>query len=437
MRTRNIRRNFVDEYALMYPGRKAKNVTFIVTHQCNLRCSYCYQHNKGDGKMSLETAKRCVDILFREDIQGVTGYISPQESDGIILDFIGGEPLLEIDLISDIVDYFRERAMELGHRWATRYMVSMPSNGTLYHDERVQRFLIRNQGRVSIGITLDGDRETHNTCRVDCNGCGSYDKAAKAFESAKRDFGHDSTKFTVAPANVHRVFVACKDMIERFDLNQLHCNCVYEEGWTDEMAGEWYRQLKMLADWMIETGRYQQTDLTVFEDYIGKPLPESETQNWCGGDGRMVAFDVDGTVLPCQRYSELSTTGRPLLRIGDVEHGIGVLSGDRANIELLRGITRQSQSSHECLTCPIASGCGWCSAYNYEVTGTPDKRVTYICPTHKARVMATAYYLNSVYRKEGSNERYALHIPKEWAVPIVGEEEFDMLVRLSEEAENV
>lgn len=433
LRVRQKRRNFSDEYALMYPGKQCKTVTFIVTHQCNLRCSYCYQHNKGEQRMTLETAKRCVDLLFAEDVGGATGYISPRESDGIILDFIGGEPLLEIDLISETVDYFRKRAVELGHRWATRYMVSMSSNGMLYQDERVRRFLERNRGRVSIGITLDGDRETHDSCRRDCDGCGSWERAAAAFESVKREFGHDGTKFTVAPANVHRVFVACKDMIERFDLRQLHCNCVYEEGWTEELAGEFYRQLKALADWMIETGRYERTDLSIFDDTAGRSIPETESQNWCGGTGKMMAFDVDGTVLPCQRYSQLSTPGRPLLRIGDVEHGIGVLAEDRANIELLNGITRQSQSSQECLHCPIASGCGWCSAYNYEVTGTPDKRVTYICPTHKARVLATGYYLNRVYRLEGSKERYPLHCPREWAVPIVGEEEFERLEALADE----
>lgn len=424
-------RNFVNEYAIMYPGKRCKTITFIVTHQCNLRCSYCYQHNKGTQRMTLDIAKKCVDLLFEEDMHGITGYISPETSDGLILEFIGGEPFLEIDLISDIVDYFRKKAIELNHRWATKYRISMSSNGTLYHDEKVQRFLIRNKGVVSIGITLDGDKETHDTCRLDCNGCGSYDRAAKAFESAKRDFGYDSTKFTIAPANVHRLFVACKDMIEKFDLSQLHCNCVYEEGWTNELAKVLYDQLKLLADWMIESGRYKKTDLTIFSDGDGRPLSKTDTRNWCGGDGHMLAFDVDGTVLPCQRYSELSTVGQPLFRIGDIEHGIGVLPGDIANIEILRAITRQSQSTDECLTCPIASGCGWCSAYNYEVNGTPDKRVTYICPTHKARSLATGYYRNQVYRLEGSTRRYPLNCPREWAIPIIGEAEYDKLVELS------
>ena len=60
-------RQFQNTYPHYYPGKRIKTVTFIVTHQCNLRCSYCYETHKGDGKMSLETAQKCVDLLFSED----------------------------------------------------------------------------------------------------------------------------------------------------------------------------------------------------------------------------------------------------------------------------------------------------------------------------------------------------------------------------------
>lgn len=429
-----MRGEFSESYGSMYPGKRCRTVTFIVTHQCNLRCSYCYETGKSDERMSLETAKRCVDLLFTEDDRG-SEYLGPETHDGIILDFIGGEPLLEIDLISETVDYFRKRAMELRHRWAVRYMISMSSNGVLYHDERVRRFLMRNQGRVSMGITLDGDKETHDSCRTGCDGCGSYDLAAAAFADAKARFGCDGTKFTVAPQNVHRVYGACRDMIERFDLAELHLNCVYEEGWDEPLAGEWYRQLKALADWLMESGRHERTTLSVFDPYIGKPLPAEDKQNWCGGTGQMLAFDVDGTIYPCLRYAPLSIPNRPPLRIGDVESGIGVLEEDRKRLALLRSITRQSQSREECLGCPIASGCGWCSAYNYQVHGTPDRRCTYICPTHKARVMAASYYHNRLFTEKGVGQPFPLNIPREWAVPIVGEEEVAALQALAERAE--
>jgi hypothetical protein len=84
-------------------------------------------------------------------------------------------------------------------------------------------------------------------------------------------------------------------------------------------------------------------------------------------------------------------------------------------------ITRRSQSTDECFNCPIASGCGWCSAYNYELYGTPNKRATYICGMHKARSLANVYY----WRRMGVD--FPMHCPKDWAVNIIGEEEFEVM----------
>ena len=84
-------------------------------------------------------------------------------------------------------------------------------------------------------------------------------------------------------------------------------------------------------------------------------------------------------------------------------------------------ITRRSQSTDECFNCPIGSGCGWCSAYNYEHFGTQDKRATYICCMHKARSLANVYY----HRLKG--EDFPNNCPKEWAIPIIGEEEYEKI----------
>ena len=75
----------------------SRSVTFQVTDDCNLKCTYCYQINKGKRKMSLETAKKFVDFLLSTDESN--HYINPTISPFIILEFIGGEPFLEIELI--------------------------------------------------------------------------------------------------------------------------------------------------------------------------------------------------------------------------------------------------------------------------------------------------------------------------------------------------
>lgn len=421
---------FQDQYRMMYPEEgNAKSVTFIVTHQCNLRCTYCYEISKSNEVMTFETAKKCVDLLFQEDEKNSL-LINPYESNGIILDFIGGEPLLEIDLIDKIMSYFLDTAIKKKHRWATKYMISISSNGVLYNQPSVKKFLNKFQGRVNLGITIDGDEKTHDSCRVDCNGCGSYKFAAQAFKD-QISRGQRGTKFTIAPGNVDKVYSACKDIIEKFNLKELYCNCVYEEGWNENHAKILYYQLKKLSDWLIESDRYKDTFISILDQITGKSTPETKNDNWCGGTGKMLAFDVDGTIYPCLRYSPMSVPNQEPFRIGDITNGIGNLKDDKTRIQILESITRLSQSSEECISCPISDGCGWCSAYNYQMTGTPNQRVTFICPMHKARVLAVSYYRNKILQKENKNKREKLNIPKEQATKIIGEDEYNYLLQLS------
>ena len=320
--------------------------------------------------------------------------------------------------------------MELDHRWQTQYMVNISTNGTLGDDPRVQRFMRKYAGRLSVSVTIDGAKEAHDACRVDLQGNGSYDRAIQMFRQTGGPEGGRTTKYTIAPGNVHLFAEAVRHLVLEEGVETLNCNCVYEEGWTLEHARELYRQLKQTSDMLRESGT--DTYVSILDWEAGEPLPETDTQNWCGGDGRMLAFDVDGTVLPCMRYSSISIDNRPSFRIGDVDSGIARREDDRERLEVLKGITRQSQSEQRCLECPIASGCAWCTAYNYERTGTPDKRVTYICKMHQARVLAQCYHHNMLHRKDSGHAPKAMHIPEDWAVEIVGPEEYRRLVELAQ-----
>ena len=182
--SRRHARQFQNTYPQMYPGRQVKTVTFIVTHQCNLRCTYCYEHNKSDRKMDLETARKCVDLLFAEDARR-SELVNNVDAHGLIIEFIGGEPFLEIDLIDQTMEYFLDRAIALDHRWQTQYMINISTNGTLGDDPRIQRFMKKYAGRLSIGVTIDGAKEAHDACRVDMAGNGSYDRATRSAEPSR------------------------------------------------------------------------------------------------------------------------------------------------------------------------------------------------------------------------------------------------------------
>lgn len=422
-------RQFQNTYPQFYPGKRIKSVTFIVTHQCNLRCSYCYETHKGDGKMSLETARRCVDLLFAEDAKN-SELVNDTEANGLIIEFIGGEPFLEIDLIDQTMEYFLSQAIALNHRWKTRYMINISTNGTLGDDPRVQAFVRKYAGRLSIGVTIDGDKAAHDACRVDCSGCGSYDRAIKMFREVSGPDGKRTTKYTIAPGNLRLFASSVRHLVLEEGCDTVNCNCVYEEGWTVDHARELYRQLKEVSDMVQESGT--DTYISILDWEAGHHLPDTETQNWCGGDGRMLAFEIDGTVLPCMRYSTLSIPEeeRPLYRIGDVAWGIANRPDDKQRLAALRSITRQSQSEQRCLDCPINAGCAWCTAYNYQRTGTPNQRVTYICKMHWARVLAQCYHHNRLHLLHPDHAPKKIDIPEEWALEILDRDEWAMLREL-------
>ena len=430
---RRVEKSFGEEYIRMYPDRKmAREVTFIVTESCNLRCSYCYQHNKTARVMDLSTAKKCVDTLFAEDARS-SEYINPVDAPSLVLDFIGGEPLLQIELIDQIVEYFLARAIALNHRWQTQYMISMSTNGTLYFDERVQRFLKKHEGRVSMSVTIDGNQRLHDACRIYPDGWGSYEEAAAAFKDILAKYNQRGTKLTIAPANLPYLFEAVVSMKAEFGITQLHANCVYEQGWTLQDARLLYDQLTKLADWLIDTGHYADYTIALFDLDRYRPMEPDDNDNWCGGTGKMLAFGTDGIIYPCLRYApaSLGKNVKPLV-VGHMDHGIEITPEEQETTRMLRAITRRSQSTDECFDCPIARGCAWCSAYNYEVNGTPDKRATFNCKMHRAQALANVYYFNKLARHLGDDTRFPCHTPRAWALEIVSEDRYEELLRLAE-----
>ena len=86
--------------------------------------------------MDFNIAKQVIDNLLSDD-----NYYNTHEVNGIILEFIGGEPFIEIDLIQKITDYFVNKSIKLNHRLLKYFMISVSTNGLLYFDEKVQNFI--------------------------------------------------------------------------------------------------------------------------------------------------------------------------------------------------------------------------------------------------------------------------------------------------------
>lgn len=400
-----------------------RNITFQITDDCNLCCSYCYQHNKGHHKMPFEVAKKLIDKILTND-KSINSYVKSENAIGIALEFIGGEPFLEVDLIDKIIDYFIEKCIILHHPWIDRFRVSICSNGVLYFTPKVQEFIKKHQTHLSFTISIDGNKTLHDACRVFPDGSGSYDLAIKAAKHYRKYYDAIlSSKMTLSPDNINFVFPALINLWEN-NYNFIYCNCVYEKGWTIEHARVLYNELKKVADYLLNNHLERIKGTSILNLDLSQQKNISD-KNYCGGDGNMLAVDYKGDLYPCLRYMESSIgqSQSPYI-IGNVNDGIGY---NQQTKDMIAGldVTYKSQSPQECLDCPVSSECGWCSALNYQEFGTINKRTTYTCLMHKARVLANYYYQN----KMGGN--YPFLINKQDAIDIIGEDETNYLMELA------
>lgn len=224
------------------------NLTFQTSESCSLCCTYCYQFNKSPMRMDFDTAKDFIDHLLNDDY----GYINRYNSPAIIIEFIGGEPFLEINLTRKIYEYFLDRCYELDHPWFTLHRLSICSNGLQYFDEDVQDFFKDYSHNISFNISIDGNRKLHDSCRIQHNGEGSYDIDMAALQHYSANYASErNSKMTLAPSNIKYLFESVVDFINK-GMYSININCVFEEGWTPDTAKTEYYQLKKLADYLID-----------------------------------------------------------------------------------------------------------------------------------------------------------------------------------------
>lgn len=368
---------------------KAQTLTFIVTEDCNLRCKYCYITHKSKNKvLNLDTAKKFIDYVFSEE------KLCHQEA--VILDFIGGEPFLETELIEEICDYFKLCAYEKKSLWYWKYRINVSTNGVNYGDKEVQRFIENNEGKLSIGITIDGTKEKHDLQRVFPDGSGSYDVIQKNLDLWLNQF-EGNTKVTFSSDDLKYL----KDSIIHLwniGIPNVAANVVYENVWKKGDEEIFEQQLKALADYVIDNNLYDKYYCSLFLEHIGAPYEKEDLCNTSCGAGKMLALSPDGNIYPCMRYYDYSLNKQKGYIIGNVETGI--------DFEKLRAFSLamyKYQCDDECLNCPIARGCEFCQGFSYDEsdTGTNFYKTKYICKMHKARVRANNYYFAKLYHKTG------------------------------------
>lgn len=366
---------------------ESKSITFCVTEDCNLACKYCYMTGKNSKtKMKFETAQKAVDYILTSKEQEFTKHES------VVWEFIGGEPFLEIALIDKISDYIKLRMYELDHKWFESYRFSFSSNGLLYSTPKVQEYILKNKGHVSIGLSIDGNKIKHDLQRIRPDGSGSYDDVIKNARLWMEQFPGATTKATFA----HDDLPFLKDSIIslwNLGLKLVPANVVFEDVWHEGDDIIFENQLKELADYIIEKELWRDHSVRFFDPRNGFPAQETDLEmNFCGS-GKMLAIDCKGDFFPCIRFYGMSLENRKPIVIGNINNGI-----DHDKLRPFELLTYRTQSTDECINCEVSTGCAWCTGGNYDFadTDTIFQRATYICKMHKANVRANEYFWNKL-----------------------------------------
>lgn len=281
-----------------------------LTQNCNLRCSYCFNGDKTTKRMSFETAKKCVDFILKEASEANINLLNGKQRQ-VELQFWGGEPLLEWDMIKDLVDY-----SENSHYKDVRVNFSGTTNGTLLTPEK---FDFMQDHQVFFMVSLDGTPETHNRYRKFVDGRGSQEDTIYNVKEALKRWPFLKIRMSPYP---ERIGNFCNDVqyLVHSGINDIMWSPVYESNWTDEAWLTWEDQLYRLVD-MVAANARKGLNCNI------APFNNDDTFDKypCGAGRHYVGFDTEGEIYICHRFSKFSDQ-RPWCDkencIGHVDTGI-------------------------------------------------------------------------------------------------------------------
>lgn len=251
--------------------------TICVTHNCNLNCIYCYQEHDLGKVMSFDVAKKCIDWIFNN---------IPEDMCGVEIGFIGGEPMLEFDLIKNIIEYTIEKNPN------EPYIFYATTNGTVLTDE-MKRWLIQHKEIFVLGLSLDGLPDTHNH-----NRSNSYDKIDIDF--FVKTWPCQGIKMTLSEYSLSHLADNIKH-IHSLGFCEIGGVNLFEGNfdWGDEKYIQMLiPQLEELVDFYVENDNLR------LDQMMNRKIEMCEIKNrpkkkWCGIGTGAIFFDIDGEKRPC------------------------------------------------------------------------------------------------------------------------------------------
>ena len=329
-----------------------KALCLHVAHTCNLNCSYCFaSQGKYAGEraiMSEEVGKRALDFLIENS----------GTRHNLEVDFFGGEPLMNLDVVKNLVAYAREREKECGKN----FRFTLTTNGVLIDDDLID---FANREMSNVVLSLDGRKEIHDRFRVDYAGKGSFDKIVPKFQKlvearGGKDYYMRGTFTHANPDFVNDIRTMLDLGFNELSMEPVVCAPDDPSALTDEDLEIVMKQYEELASLMLER-RKAGKPFTFYHymiDLSGGPCIFKRVSG-CGSGTEYMAVTPWGDLYPCHQF-----VGDEKFKLGDIYNGV-------TNTELQGEFKKCNVYAHpECKDCWAKLYCsGGCAANAYHATG--------------------------------------------------------------------
>ena len=330
------------------------SATFHLTHNCNLRCSYCFTGEKFGRGMTEETAEQGVEFAIAEAHR--------QEAAELEVVFFGGEPLLRHDLLCSITDQVLEKAGDL----PVSFKVS--TNGTLLTEEVVHDLASRG---VFVSISLDGDPETQDRQRPDAHGHGSSGRLREGLERLLSWNPCANVTCVVIPESAGVLDRSVRWLFDR-GFRYITTTLDYSAEWRREHLDTLEASYQRLADWAIERSESgERFYLSCFDAKIRARAyrPPNGRERCSLGFGQF-SIAPSGTLYPCVQF--VTEDRDETHAIGDVRTGFTALRGELH--------ARSEREKDDCTGCAHLGRCSsWCACVNWRTTGHVDQVSGFVC----------------------------------------------------------
>ena len=346
-----------------------KALCLHVAHTCNLNCSYCFaSQGKFHGEralMSYEVGKQAMDFLVANS----------GTRHNLEVDFFGGEPLMNFDVVKQVVAY--ARSIEKQHNKNFRF--TLTTNGVLIDDDVIE---YANKEMSNVVLSLDGRKEVHDRFRVDYAGNGSWEKIVPKFQKLVE--ARDGKNYYMRGTFTHLNPDFLEDIKVMLDLGFRELSmepvvCAKDDPMhlTEDDLPVVYEQYEKLAELMLQKDK--EGDPFTFYHYMidlkGGPCIYKRISG-CGSGTEYMAVTPWGDLYPCHQF-----VGEERFKLGDIWQGVTAkeTQEDFASCNVY--------AREECRKCWARLYCaGGCAANAYHATGSVRGVYDYGCKLFKKRL---------------------------------------------------